>query len=106
MKTLFIIGTTMLLLVSAKVHAHDHHHDTKSETINVNSGIALGIAASQIYADWSTQKTQLGIGTGMYKDDNAIAVGLGKRFNKVLINGSISTNGNDTAFGAGLNFRF
>lgn len=103
----------LFFMVLADSYGSERHHRTVNNTVNHypttivdNKAVALPIAASQIHVDWSTKKVQLGFGVGSYKDSNALSVGLGKRAGKVLINGSISSDGTNIGYGAGVNLRF
>lgn len=76
------------------------------ETINKTTGTALGIAASQCHHDFATVSLQGCAGIGSFMNEKAYSFGLAKRFDRVLINGSVSTENSNTAIGAGINFRF
>jgi len=74
-----------------------------NETAN---GAALAIAMSQLSFDWSTKTTQAGIGLGSFDSQDAISFGLGKRVDRLLINGSVGREGNKYGYGLGINFHF
>ena len=71
-------------------------------------GIATAIANSQHSFNWGTKAWQGSIGTGHYSDSNALSFGMGKRYGRMLFNGSIgSESGTDKySFGAGVNWQF
>jgi len=101
---IFAIGSMILAFFAQDAWSHDHH-STKTVIQNTDS-TALAIAASQIHMDWSTTKLQGSVGTGSYNGSHALSAGLGKKVGKVLVNGSIVTDGTNTGFGAGINWRF
>lgn len=101
---IFIIGLLILSFFANDAWSGDKHH-SRGTKVDVSSQ-ALSISASQLNMDWSTTKLQGSAGTGIHKGVQAISFGLGKRTGKVLINGSVSTDGTDTAIGAGVNWRF
>ena len=74
--------------------------------ITENKGVALAIAKSQHNFDWSTEKWQGSLGTGSYDGQDAISIGVGKRFSNVLLNGSIGRESDKYGYGFGINMRF
>ena len=98
----------LLFLLSFNVVAHDFHHETTGTVINNMSaeGVALSLAASQHHFDFGTQSWQGSVGAGHFKDDTAFSFGVGKRFDRVLINGSVGVEDNELGLGAGINWRF
>lgn len=108
----FCLFAALFFMALADSYGSERHKPISNTVNNYptsivnNEGVSLAIAASQIHVDWSTKKVQLGFGVGSYKDSNALSVGLGKRVGKVLINGSISSDGTNVGYGAGINLRF
>jgi len=74
-----------------------------NETAN---GAALAIAMSQLSFDWSTKNLQAGVGLGSFDSQDAISFGLGKRVDRLLINGSVGREGNNYGYGLGINWHF
>lgn len=101
----FILVALILIFVSS-AYAHDYRHTKEIRTVSNPEGVALAIATSQLKADWSTSKFQLGVGMGSFGGDSALAFGVAKRAGKVLINGSVGFEGNKTGLGLGINMRF
>ena len=69
-------------------------------------GTALGIATGNHHHDFGTHKWQWSAAYGHYQDNDAFSVSIGKRVDRVLINGSIGREGSETGYGVGLNGRF
>jgi len=87
----------------------NNYYTTESTTIQSNnSGIATAISASQLNFNWGTTALQGSVGYGNYDNENAITFGLGKRFGRVLVNGSIGSESNTDkySFGAGASWTF
>ena len=120
----FIIGLCIGgLLVIASARAENPHHDhpyipiepypyTVPETVEKSScdGSALGVAAAQHQFDFGTHRWQWSAGAA-YVDKNdegceALSLGIGKRIDRAVINGSISHESDSTAYGIGINGRF
>ena len=70
------------------------------------SGAALAIAMSQLSFDWSTRAYQAGVGLGSYDDLDSIAVGFGKRVDRMLINGSVGRENGKYGYGFSVNWHF
>jgi len=66
----------------------------------------LSLAASQHVFDISTYKTQVSIAAGRFRNQEALSVGVGKRFDGIMFNGSVGIESDDIGFGAAVNFRF
>ena len=116
----------MALLITNNAFAENNHNNntttvditiettSKSQPVETNMyitndssrGIALAIAASQHNFDFGTDSWQGSVGVGSYKDNNASSFAIGKRYGRVLFSGSISTDNDDMAYGAGINWRF
>jgi len=77
--------------------------NTKTYT---NDGVASAIAASQHSFYWGTKSWQGSIGVGAFDNDTAFSFGLAKRFNKTLINSSISNEDGKIGGGIGINWLF
>ena len=77
-----------------------------SSVTNTTNGTALGIAISQLHFDWGTKSLQGGVGVGSYDGKDAVSIGIGKRVDRLLINGSVGREGNKYGYGLGLNFHF
>ena len=71
-----------------------------------HSGIALGIANAQTNFDFGTHKWQWSAGAGYYEGETGLAFGIGKRVDRVLVNGTISREGNENGYGVGLHGRY
>ena len=110
-----------LLLLPLTVFAGGSHHEPadltliNTEILTTNGvvtntlttkGIALGIAASQHHFDFGTKVWQGSVGTGSFDGNTAFSFGIAKRLDRVLINGSVSTEHGKTGYGAGINWRF
>lgn len=73
--------------------------------IEKSSGIALGIAYSQLQFDKNISGLQFGIGGGFYDTQSAIAFGLAKQIKeKTILNISVGSEGKKSSVGIGLNF--
>lgn len=90
--------------------ATNYHHRPIVNSTNVIKMQAddecIGLSASQLHFDWATTSLQGGAGVGFKGDCQAGTFGLGKRTGDMLINGTVSTDGEDAAYGAGINWRF
>jgi len=74
-----------------------------NETAN---GVALAIAASQHQFYWGTKSWQGSFAAGTFDNNTAFSFGLAKRFNKTLINGSMSNEEGKIGGGVGINWLF
>jgi len=78
-----------------------------SQTVSTKvSGVALGIATSQLVFDAGTSKTQISAGIGSFDDSDALAVGIGKKIDNLMLNGSIGFEDGKKGYGAGVSFKF
>ena len=100
---IFIIGSLILAFFANDARSDDRHH--RGTKVDVSSQ-AIAIATSQIHPELGSSKLQLGMGISTHNNDTALAIGLHKRVNKVLIGGTFSSNGNSTAAGFGVNMKF
>lgn len=92
---------------ATSVFASEGHQETIEYKVEYR-GIATAIANSQHSFNWGTKAWQGSVGTGLYNDSNALSFGMGKRYGRMLFNGSIgSESGSDEySFGAGINWQF
>jgi YadA-like membrane anchor domain len=111
----FIIFFAILFFAANIAYSRDYHHgiiieQSPVEAAIINnetaSGVALAIAMSQLSFDWSTRAYQAGIGLGSFNGADAISLGLGKRVDRMLINGSIGREGDKYGYGMGISFHF
>ena len=100
----------VLFFVANIAYSSGNHHSAiieKSVTINkATNGAALAIAMSQLGFEWGTKSFQAGIGLGSFDGQDAVSIGVGKRVDRILINGSIGREGNKYGYGFGLRFHF
>lgn len=110
---LFII----LIFVSSSAFA-DKYYD-QPDIINITEvtevtnivrsdteGVASAIAAGQCQFDW-TYSWQGCAAVGTYDGNGAAAFGIGKRYNSVLFNGTVSIEeGGELGAGASVNWKF
>lgn len=93
---------------------HDHKRypqetiETRIETKIEYRGIATAIANSQLNFGLGTKSLQGSCGYGNYNANNAITCGLGRRFGRVLVNGSIGSESgsDDYSYGIGAAWTF
>jgi len=108
---IFCAVAVIFFVMLADVYATEYHHvyigqsDTPTNAVN-QDGVALGIAMSQLGFDWGTSSYQAGVGVGSFDTNDAISIGLGKRVDRVLLNGSIGREGNKYGYGFGVRFHF
>lgn len=112
----FVAFATVFFISLSTAYSHEFHHsiiieDVQRETITeINTetanGVALGIAMSQLGFEWGTKSFQAGIGLGSFDGQDAISIGIGKRVDRLLINGSIGREGSKYGYGLGLRFHF
>ena len=69
------------------------------------TGVASAIAAGQCQFDW-THSWQGCAALGNFDSNSAAAFGLGKRYNKVLFNGTVSLEEGEVGVGASVNWKF
>ncbi len=107
----------ILLLLSFSVMADEKHHNVNAPVNNVTnysvtnydvSGVATSIANSQHSFSFGTFALQGSLGAATYNNSNALSFGLAKRFNRVLISGSVSSESvsDNYSFGVGVGWRF
>ena len=95
------------------VQASGAHHATpnitniyQSAKKVIQSGTALGLAASQHVCDSGTAKSQVSVGVGSYDGSQALSVGACKSINNTTINGSVGQEDGKTGFGVGFSVKF
>ena len=105
----FAIGLLLGLLLAGDSEASGRHHEVTniSEVTNTySSGNAIAIATAQHHFDFGTHSFQGSVGAGHYQNDTAVSFAIGKRFGRMLINGSVGSESGNTSVGAGINWRF
>lgn len=108
-----------LLILAFPVMASENHNttiftegqkgDTGAPGVNASNlyrGVAIGIATAQHNFDFGTYELQGSVGVGSYDTAEAASFALGKRFNRVMINGSVGAENGKLGLGAGFNWRF
>lgn len=82
---------------------------TSTETVLIteykSEGVASAIAAGQCQFDW-THSWQGCAAVGFYDDNSAAAFGLGKRYDEILFNGTVSIEEGELGVGASMNWKF
>lgn len=110
MKTLLIT----LLFISGSVFADESYPPppvvtTTTTTTTVissdNEGVASAIAAGQCQFDW-THSWQGCVAVGSFDSNSAAAFGLGKRYDEILFNGTVSLESGELGIGASANWKF
>jgi len=107
----------LLALFPVFAYAGGSHHTVEQTIIIQNTterviekvsqkGVALGIATSQLIFDASTSKTQIAAGVGVFDESDAIAVGLAKKVDNLMLIGSIGWEDGRKGYGAGVSFKF
>ena len=119
MKILLSIGLLLVATTSfaSRNYVTNNYYTTEITNIRITDGIsdsdlAKGISTAMVSGahkfDYSTQDWQGSIVGGWYDDENALSLGLGKRFESVdaLFHGSVTQNGDENAILIGTSFRF
>ena len=70
-----------------------------------NAGVASAIAAGQCQFDW-THSWQGCAAFGTFDSNSAAAFGLGKRYDEILFNGTVSIEEGELGIGASANWKF
>lgn len=102
----------LIFLLSFSAFAGGSHHNINETIINesivneVNRGVALGLASSALQFDLNTNGLQWSAGAGFYDGSEAATFGLGKRFGKTLINGSVGIENGQTGLSLGISGKF
>lgn len=95
----------ILMLLSTSAFASGDRTNTTNiynTSIEDARGVAIAIASAQHHFEYDTYSWQGSVGVGMYKGEEAISFGVGKRIGKVLFNGSVTSE----SVGVGLTLRF
>ncbi len=71
-----------------------------------SKGVASALATAQHNFDYGTHAWQGSVGIGAFDTNTAFSFGLAKRFNKTLINGSITQEEGKFGGGVGINWHF
>lgn len=102
----------ILMFLSFSAFAHgdttNNYYPTETVVKGKTPGVATAISASQLNFDWGSYALQGSVGYGNYDNENALTFGLGKRFGRVLINGSVGSESNtdNYSIGAGISWKF
>jgi len=107
---LLAIFILIMTIGTSPASADDPHHET---TINITEtgkttmhGTALSLAAAAHSFDWSTKDLQGSVGLGGYSGENALSFGIGKRYGRTLLNGSLGISEGETGYSAAVNWHF
>ena len=117
---LILFAISFLLVMANIAQASGYHHRTIDKTVTINKtttiektnniynneGVASAIAASQHQFNYGVLGWQGSVGIGTFDSKSAFSFGLAKRFNKTLINSSISNEEGKFGAGIGINFTF
>ena len=105
-----IVGVLFTISLYANIaYSHEYHHAEnvpRGTTTLTNEGIASAIATAQHNFDYGTHSWQGSVGIGAFDTNTAFSFGLAKRFNKTLINGSITQEEGKFGGGVGINWHF
>jgi len=113
-----IIGTSLFIMTNIIFADSNHYHQEntlpyeKRETTTITTltgqseGVSSAIAASQHQFYYGTKAWQGSFAAGAFDNNTAFSFGLAKRFQKTLINGSVSVENGKTGYGAALNWQF
>jgi len=99
------IALLFALLATPALADSYHHHTINTSAVKQESSSAMGLAAAQNSFDWGTHSFQGSIGAGSHNGSQALSFGLGKRFGRALINGSIAVDDDSAGFGAGISWK-
>ena len=102
---LFIIFFYVTLGIWGSIQASERHHHNVTNIME-SKGTALAIAGSQCHFDLNTQGLQGCAGFGKYDGSSSSVIGIGKRIDNMLINGTIGREDGHSGVGLGLNFKF
>jgi autotransporter adhesin len=107
----------LLMLLPFGAWAHDHTHidvyptyTTQNITQNIEGvgpdAISLAIAATQLDFDYRTNAIQMGIGGGIYANEESIVIGFGQRINdEGMLRFSMGRADHEYGVGFGYTFR-
>ena len=103
----------MAFFIFAHIVEADSYHGRETtiniaETANTSKmqGTALSLSAAALQMDWGTKSLQGGIGLGGYSGENALSFGIGKRYGRALLNGSLGVSEGETGYSAAVNWHF
>ena len=111
----FCICAALFFGVNIAYSSESHHSivyvdvpagTTITSTIGRSEGIASAIATAQHNFDYGTHSWQGSVGIGAFDTNTAFSFGLAKRFNKTLINGSVTQEEGKFGGGVGINWHF
>jgi hypothetical protein len=104
---IFIIGLLILAFFAQDAQSDDRHHVTRVIQNDITSypGVASAISASQCHFDGGSFDLQLCGGVGFSNGNQAATFGVGKKYNDFLLNGTITTEDNETSVGIGMNWK-
>ena len=115
-RTLILIMTIIGLLGSAPLVYGSGRHKNPPPVTNITNNTFIledcyvggaNIALDQIKQDWHTIATQWGIGLGHSCDETGAGIGIAKKYNDILYNGSVGYDEiNKGQVGVGINGRF
>ena len=106
-----ILITISLLIYSISIFASESYPPpvvTTTTTLITSSeaaGVASAIAAGQCQFDW-THSWQGCAAFGTFDGNGAAAFGLGKRYDEILFNGTVSIEEGELGIGASANWKF
>ena len=99
----------LLLVVADYVSADDPHGKTFYPTTTNNyytvEGVASAISAAQCHFDNASKSLQICGAVGFSEGSQAQTAGIAKKYNGMLINGTISTEDGITRYGAGITIK-
>ena len=107
----FILGIFIIITVAVISDANaDDPHGVVIQQGNPSTSYqdftAAAVAIAQIHPELGTQGWQVGGGIGFANNEQAIAIGGHKRFNKTLWGGTIATQNGELIGGFGFNLKF
>ena len=115
-----LLTTILLLITTSLVLASGDDYDppeppppvvttTNTETVLIteykSEGVASAIAAGQCQFDW-THSWQGCAAFGTFDGNDAAAFGIGKRYDEILFNGTVSIEEGELGIGASANWKF
>jgi len=100
----------LICLSPGFLFASEPHHTTVVITDTAKTtkmqGTALSLAAASHTFDWGTKDLQGSVGLGGYSGENALSFGIGKRYGRTLLNGSLGVSDGETGYSAAVNWHF
>ena len=106
-KKLIIVIGIFVAIFSNVLMASESHHSRQTIVNNYTSteGIASAISAAQCHFDGGSYDLQLCGGVGFSNGNQAATFGVGKKYKDFLLNGTITTEDNETSVGIGMNWK-